>query len=498
MKPQFFVLAGCLACLAACGRDVYEIGEAMADEVFWKSDPEEFVHSHREQGFASTSDPNLSIQTNLEQEIKTPPNMTSPKKKYEWADSRLDGAVTYFGVPVYESRIEFVEEGSGIAHVELTLYSEAGTESYQQISDTSYRRVRKQKNISRDEFLGILNQVRGRLTPQGSKDPVPASQWGKRQGRVTWPKTAIPTATTLVWNYDQEGNKAATFKPGFVRVSIDGPARLAADAARGTSSSRTRAKGRKTIMENVVRNPSGEFFADGDVVLKNVPMVDQGQKGYCAAATSERVMRYYGVEMDEHEIGQAAGTTADEGTSPAKMRKSIDMIGKRFRLATQTLYGDFEEDIRSIQRLEKEVANYNKAAKKLKKAEIAPSVYIHRDGGGFLYDSSAADKAMDPDVLMDMKINGAQKSKYKKFLSDVHQYVNQGIPLMWGVKFGVYREPNTKQELGYHMRLIIGYNDKKREILYSDSWGEGHELKRMPADWAWTISRSLMVMKPLR
>ena len=83
-------------------------------------------------------------------------------------------------------------------------------------------------------------------------------------------------------------------------------------------------------------------------------------------------------------------------------------------------------------------------------------------------------------------------------MSDIHQYVNQGIPLIWGVKFGVYPEPNTKQELGYHIRLIIGYNDKKREILYSDTWGSGHELKRMPADWAWTISRCLMVMKPLR
>ena len=29
------------------------------------------------------------------------------------------------------------------------------------------------------------------------------------------------------------------------------------------------------------------------------------------------------------------------------------------------------------------------------------------------------------------------------------------------------------------MRLIIGYNEDRGEVLYSDSWGEGHELKRM-------------------
>ena len=275
-------------------------------------------------------------------------------------------------------------------------------------------------------------------------------------------------------------------------MSIDGPARLAGGAARGRQKAPT-AKEKKSIADNVIRDPRGDVFVD------NIPMVDQGQKGYCAAATSERVMRYYGVEVDEHEIGQAAGTTADGGTSTKEMKETIDMIGKRFRLATQTLYGDFDKNVDDrIQGLEKEVASYNKAAKKLKKAEIAESVYIHRSGNMIQYDPRAVDTAMDPEVLMDMKVNGAQKSRYRKFMSDIHQYVNQGIPLIWGVKFGVYPEPNTKQELGYHIRLIIGYNDKKREILYSDTWGSGHELKRMPADWAWTISRCLMVMKPLR
>ena len=46
------------------------------------------------------------------------------------------------------------------------------------------------------------------------------------------------------------------------------------------------------------------------------------------------------------------------------------------------------------------------------------------------------------------------------------------------------------------MRLIIGYNDKTKEVLYTDSWGAGHELKRMPEDWAWTITTSSMFIKP--
>ena len=69
--------------------------------------------------------------------------------------------------------------------------------------------------------------------------------------------------------------------------------------------------------------------------------------------------------------------------------------------------------------------------------------------------------------------------------------------MSWGGTLGIYPEPEIPQSNGGHMRLIIGYNDKKKEILYTDTWGAGHELKRMPAEWAWTITHCLMYMKPL-
>jgi hypothetical protein len=96
-----------------------------------------------------------------------------------------------------------------------------------------------------------------------------------------------------------------------------------------------------------------------------------------------------------------------------------------------------------------------------------------------------------------MKVNGSQKSGFTKFKADIHERISKGIPLLWGVVLGIYPEPGIPQTAGGHMRLIIGFNDKKNEILYSDSWGAGHELKRMPVDWAWTVTRSLIYMKPL-
>jgi hypothetical protein len=46
------------------------------------------------------------------------------------------------------------------------------------------------------------------------------------------------------------------------------------------------------------------------------------------------------------------------------------------------------------------------------------------------------------------------------------------------------------------MRLIIGYNPQTREILYSDSWGLGHEEKRMSLEDAYVITTGLIVVEP--
>ena len=51
-------------------------------------------------------------------------------------------------------------------------------------------------------------------------------------------------------------------------------------------------------------------------------------------------------------------------------------------------------------------------------------------------------------------------------------------------------EEQIPQAVGGHMRLIIGYNSIANEVLYSDSWGLGHEEKRMSLDDAWTMTNA--------
>ena len=331
-----FALLSASACCVAFA--AFDIGAAMETAEFWKSDPVMFVKRHQEEGFRFTS------------------------TDRESADTRLDGAVTFHDIPVFESKIAFTEDGRGVARVELILFSPAGTEVRQQTDAEHYRLVRNEKTINREEFVKLMKDVRAKLTPEGKKSPQQVAERTKKpivQKSQTWPKTAIPTEATLTWNYSQVGTKTDTFEAGFVRLAVDGPARLSGRT--GSASTRRKATSARKIVDNVTRG------ARGDVYIENVPMVDQGQKGYCAAAASERVLRYYGLEVDEHEIAQAAGTTARGGTSISDMKEAVKAVGSKCRLG----YQDIVTMTSSFEDLEKDIEQYNKAASR---ATTAPRV----------------------------------------------------------------------------------------------------------------------------
>lgn len=466
-----------LMAFAGYAESPYEIGDLLSEPAFWLTDSVLFVKKHQENGFKFTGEDR------------------------KMADSRREGGVTCFGLPVYETRISFGDEG-GVERVELMLFNRGGTERIDEIRMDDGRRlrslVRNDKTVTREEYQKILATVRAKLTPKGKKTPVAekrrTASANMREWLQTWPKTEVPTVASLLWNYTQEGKRTETFKPGFIRLAVDGPSGLSAGKAGAAADDKKVVKGKKKIAENVIRDPRGDVFID------NVPMVDQGMKGYCAVAAAERVMRYYGLDVDEHEIAEAAGSRADDGTSVKSMKESLDRIGSKYGLGKPKIfYGDFADSVEMrIANLGKEVDAYNKAAKKLKKKAITDDMYIARRGNMISYSPAAVDEAMDPEVLKYMKTAGSQSKGFTGFKKSVRQNVDAGVPLYWGVMLGIYPETDLPQAKGGHMRLIIGYNDKRKEILYTDSWGKGHELKRMPIDWAWTISRCLMGTKPLR
>ena len=168
------------------------------------------------------------------------------------------------------------------------------------------------------------------------------------------------------------------------------------------------------------------------------------------------------------------------------MVETVRTVGSKCRLGFSSIVS-MTSDMRDI---EKDIEQYNKAAKSEGERELSMSMFMH---GNVLHIGEMS-AAMKPKVIKKMRM---KDSRYKKFLTGVKTQVDQGIPVFWGVTLGMFPEPGLPQAAGGHMRLIIGYNQKTHEILYTDSWGAGHELKRMPEDWAFAITHDAFFLKPL-
>lgn len=220
--------------------------------------------------------------------------------------------------------------------------------------------------------------------------------------------------------------------------------------------------------------------ATGDVFINNIPMVDQGDKGYCAVATASRVFNYYGVPADQHELAQVSGNEAGGGgTNPDEMEDAMRKISGKYKTRFQTLL-DFDYSSRKYQSF---LAKYNRAAKKLGKKVLDTDNYIYFMGG------------LNSDVLRE--VNGTGQP-FEKFTRIVHENIDKGVPVMWALQLGLFPEngEKAKQFGGGHMRLIIGYNTSKNEIIFSDSWGAGHEKKRMAAPDASAATMGLYLLQP--
>lgn len=232
---------------------------------------------------------------------------------------------------------------------------------------------------------------------------------------------------------------------------------------------------RRDLVSNRVEKPNGDIFVQG------VPMVDQGRKGYCAVASAERVFRYYGLPVDQHAMAQIAESSARGGTNPSTMIDALKKAAGRTKTRLLVLYEIEGRKVAS------EFKAYNRLVKKNKEGRPFPEkAYLPYQQ--FLATCHAPS-------LREVRAKGTAFDRFKKHIRD---YVDAGTPLLWALQVGVFPEKGIPQGGGGHMRLIIGYNRKNDEIIYTDSWGPGHEFKRMSAANAFTTTMHLITLKPSR
>lgn len=377
---------------------------------------------------------------------------------FEWTSTQKDSARSdrrnskFLGFPVYETVIRY--DGEKVKDATALFYGRGDSGD---ISQARYEEL-VQKTIGALDTL-----TKKKFTPRG-RDTGNAV---KADG-VFW--QTDKALYTLEYSATKENRtKGIEFRAEFIRLEITpftGKKPIVA------VSSFTRFEPRTQVKKE----------ANGDVFIPTVPMVDQGRKGYCAVATTERVLRYYGVNTDANEIAQIANSDAGMGTNPGEMIEGLKKIQNRLRFKIQPA---IEPDYKDFTKL---IEDYNKIAKKQKAKEFPDPKKF------YVFWSFYSE--MERPILKELKTKDV--AGYTKFLRLVTQNIEQGIPLAWGVQLGIVPEPNIPQGAGGHMRLIIGYNTKTNELIFSDSWGAGHEKKRMPFDDAWSITTSLLRIEPLQ
>ncbi len=283
-----------------------------------------------------------------------------------------------------------------------------------------------------------------------------------RKGRLKKNEAAVKGNT---WEWESEmyaarleaassGSGKKEFVAEFIRLSI---AKDKDSLKRGSS---------KDVAHKSELKAHVKHDEDGTVWIEGIPMVDQGQKGYCVPATVSRVFAYYGMDgVDQHALAALCKSSGESGTSIGAMMQALKDISGKFHVNLKEL------EWRS-KRIDKDFA----------KAE----------------DKRGGEKEIPPAVLGKLRLEVISKceSDVKRGFRKIKEQLDKGMPVLWSVKLGLLPEQGSMQPDGGHMRLIIGYNDKTNSIVYSDSWGAGHAKKTMSMNQACVITKTVCILRP--
>ncbi len=319
---------------------------------------------------------------------------------------------------------------------------------------------------------------------------------GQKPRDMSGKKTVELTRMLWMWENSailvERSTSAKGVKPEFLRIRIK-----AQNARSGGIANRS------SLRSNLVKDRDS-----GDVYIENIPMIDQGKKGYCAVASAARVYQYYGLDTDQHMLAQIAGTKSRQGTSLGEMVSALKKVTRHVRSRVLVLYeypkgladkmpdknSSDQEYMRLIRNYElglkefaRDIKKYDKLAKKKNKQTFSDALKAR----GFKLSKFISQ--CDPEIYREVM---TAKSSYTRFVSKIEEYIDQGIPIGWCLQLGMFKEGKLPQMFGGHMRLIIGYNKKTKEVIYTDSWGAGHAKKRMPVANAFCMSNALLVLPP--
>ena len=207
---------------------------------------------------------------------------------------------------------------------------------------------------------------------------------------------------------------------------------------------------KKRLLASVVKSDNG------DVRISEIPMVDQGPKGYCVPATFEREMRTMGLEADMYLLAMVGQSEAGGGTSVELLLKNVrhQVLSKGRRIK--------EEEIKQL-RIQ-DIKRYINEGIPIMWRLCSMEEY-----------NEAADK------------NTAARTKITDWKAHSTEILTANATLA----------KSPKPDSNHHLCMIIGYNEATQEIAVSDSWGARFELRWVPLSVAnWASCGSLFMILP--
>lgn len=371
---------------------------------------------------------------------------------------RHDLDVRALGLPVYEAQAGFRQDG-GLASLELVLFSRGDVVQAGGAGDAAVEAAVHDEKAFRalcTRVNGQLEEALGKAAQHRTQRPVKNHE--QRLFRWVSPQGAVVLSVGLT-------EERGTFRGEYIRVKVLPAAPSGGGPAAGVRAGPVPVAGRDparitarkgSLADHVVREEGGAVYV-GDI-----PMVDQGDKGYCVVATLERLIRYYGGEVSQHELAQLLNTKDGGGTRIGLGRFVSDDICRKFH---------FKREKVKVERppAEKVLKRYNAAA--------AQKIAVGKHAKGEEIWTALAEADAET-LAASVKVF----PECRDFMQTVRRWTEKGIPLVWSV-------PG-------HIRLLIGCDEAAGDVFYSDSWGAGHERKRMPVAKALMITEACFAVHP--
>jgi len=186
-----------------------------------------------------------------------------------------------------------------------------------------------------------------------------------------------------------------------------------------------------------------EHRSNGDVVITQLPMADQGLKGYCVPATWERVLRYTGVPGDMYSLSRIGGAGFGGGESGGNVASQLDDVLHDYGRKAEFVNID-QIDAHSLKR------------------------YI--------------DKGIP--IFWSLNPEGYAPSEQRSAVCDRDKNWDGWKKLLEQSRAPTTKSPAPLPFFGGHQVLITGYNPETKEIAWSDPWGRNTQERWMTQEEA--------------